>query len=60
MHAYAHRGPCTVRFLAFTVGGPIDECFDASHRGVKRMPDDAPALAELAAQFGVTMVGPRG
>lgn len=60
VHAYANRGPSTVRFLAFTVGGPIDEFFEAMHRRVKRMPDDAPALAEVTAQFGVTMVGPRG
>lgn len=59
VHAYANPGPSTVRFLAFTVGGPIDRFFEAMSRRVRRMPDDAPALAEVTAEFGVTMLPPR-
>lgn len=57
VHAYANPGPGTVRFLAWTVGGPIDQFFEAMSRGVKRMPEDAPAMAEITARFGVEMVG---
>ena len=60
VHGYANPGPATVRFLAFTVGGPIDQFFEAMSRHVKRMPDDAAALAEVTARFGVTLLVPQG
>jgi quercetin dioxygenase-like cupin family protein len=57
VHAYANPGPAPVRFLAWTVGGPIDQFFEAMHQHVKKMPEDAPAMAEITARFGVQMVG---
>jgi len=57
VHAYANPGPGAVRFLAWTVGGPIDQFFEAMSQHVKRMPEDAPAMAEITAHFGVEMVG---
>ncbi|MCU0919190.1 MAG: cupin domain-containing protein [Burkholderiaceae bacterium] len=56
VHAYANRSAAPVRFLAWTVGGPMDEFFEAMSRHVKRMPQDAPAMAQLTARFGVQMV----
>lgn len=60
VHAYANRGPRPVRFLAWTVGGPIDAFFEAMSQRVRQMPDDAAAMAELTARFGVQMVGAPG
>lgn len=57
VHGYANPGPGPVRFLAWTVGGPIDRFFEAMSERVRRMPDDAAAMAELTAAFGVRMVG---
>lgn len=57
VHAYANRSAMPVRFLAWTVGGPVDEFFEAMSRQVRRMPEDAPAMAEITARFGVQMVG---
>ena len=57
VHAYANPGTQPVRFLAWTVGGPIDQFFEAMSRQVRRMPEDAPVMAELAARFNVHMVG---
>lgn len=57
VHAYANRGAAPVRFLAWTVGGPIDQFFEAMSQRVKRMPQDAAAMAEITARFGVQMVG---
>jgi quercetin dioxygenase-like cupin family protein len=57
IHGYANDGSAPVRFLAWTVGGPIDRFFEAMSERVKRMPEDAPAMAELADRFGVRMVG---
>lgn len=56
VHAYANRSQAPVRFLAWTVGGPIDQFFEAMSRSVKQMPQDAPAMAEITARYGVTMV----
>ncbi len=57
VHAYANPGPAPVRFLAWTVGGPIDQFFEAMSQRVRQMPRDAPAMAEITARFGVQMVG---
>lgn len=58
VHAYSNPGPAPVRFLAWTVGGPIDEFFEAMSQRVKQMPQDAAAMAEITTRFGVQMVGP--
>lgn len=57
VHAYANTGTAQVRFLAWTVGGPIDQFFEAMSQHVRQMPQDAPAMAEITARFGVEMVG---
>lgn len=56
-HAYANEGGQPVRFLAWTVGGPIDQFFEAMSRRVRHMPEDAAAMAELTARYGVHMAG---
>ena len=58
MHGYANAGTAPVRFLAWTVGGPIDRFFEAMSERVKEMPRDAGAMAEITARFGVEMAGP--
>lgn len=60
VHAYANGSDAPVRFLAWTVGGPIDRFFEAMSERVKRMPQDAAAMAEVTARFGVEMVGAPG
>lgn len=57
VHGYANRSAAPVRFLAWTVGGPIDRFFEAMSQRVQRMPEDAAAMAEITSQFGVQMVG---
>lgn len=57
VHAYANPGAAQVRFLAWTVGGPIDQFFEAMSQHVRQMPQDAAAMAEITARFGVEMVG---
>lgn len=52
-HGYRNSGPGPVRFLAWTVGGAIDQFFAEMSRQVHRMPDDAPAMQALMARFGV-------
>jgi quercetin dioxygenase-like cupin family protein len=57
VHGYANPGQAPVRFLAWTVGGPIDRFFEAMSERVTQMPRDAEAMAEITAHFGVEMVG---
>ncbi len=57
VHAYANLSGAPVRFLAWTVGGPIDRFFEAMSERVKQMPQDAAAMVEVTARFGVEMVG---
>ena len=57
VHAYVNPGPAPVRFLAWTVGGPIDQFFEEMSQHVRRMPEDESAMAEIAARFGVQMIG---
>ena len=58
VHGYANQSRSTARFLAWTVGGPIDQFFEEMSRRVRQMPQDAPAMAEITARFGVQMIGP--
>jgi len=58
LHGYANAAAAAVRFLAWTVGGPIDRFFEAMSERVKEMPRDADAMAEIAARFGVAMACP--
>lgn len=57
VHGYGNHRDEPVRFLAWTVGGPIDQFFVAMSQRVKQMPQDASAMAEITARFGVQMVG---
>ncbi len=56
-HGYTNPGSAPVRFLAWTVGGPIDEFFGAMSRRVTQMPRDAAVMQELMDRFGVRMGG---
>ena len=44
VHGYTNASAAPVRFLAWTVGGPIDQFFEEMSRRVRQMPQDAPAL----------------
>ena len=55
LHGYANQATVPVRFLAWTVGGPIDEFFEAMSQRVTQMPRDGAAMQELTAQYGVKM-----
>ena len=58
MLCFANLRPEVTHFLAWTIGGAIDEFFAAMSRQVRRMPDDAASMQGLMAQFGVRPMGP--
>jgi quercetin dioxygenase-like cupin family protein len=55
-HGYRNPGPDPVRFLAWTVGGPIDRFFAEMSDQVRVMPDDAPRMMELMERYGIDML----
>jgi mannose-6-phosphate isomerase-like protein (cupin superfamily) len=56
-HGYRNDGEQEVRFLSWTVGGPMDQFFVEMSRNVKSLPQDGPKMAELLDRFGITMPG---
>lgn len=58
LHGYANHSSAVVRFLAWTVGGPIDRFFETMSQQVREMPRDAAIMAQVTADFGITMAGP--
>lgn len=52
-HGYRNDGSEAVRFLAWTVGGPIDRFFADMSEQVRVMPDDAPRMQALMQRYGI-------
>jgi quercetin dioxygenase-like cupin family protein len=57
-HGYANSSARPVKFLAWTIGGPIDRFFETMSQSVREMPRDAAIMAQVTAEFGITMAGP--
>ncbi len=57
VHGYRNATAQPVRFLAWTVGGAMDRFFEEMSARVRSMPADAPVMMELAARYGVEMLG---
>lgn len=55
-HGYRNAGTRPVRFLAWTVGGPMDQFFVAMAERVHSLPRDLPAMQAVLAEFGVQPV----
>ncbi len=56
-HGYRNPGAKPARFLAWTIGGPMDRFFEAMAERVHQLPQDLPAMRETLAEFGVEPVG---
>lgn len=56
-HGYRNPGQTPARFLAWTVGGPMDRFFVKMAEQVHRLPQDLPAMRAVLAEFGVQPVG---
>ena len=56
-HGYRNPGERPARFLAWTVGGPMDRFFVKMAERVHRLPQDLPAMQAVMAEHGVARVG---
>ena len=55
-HGYRNPGKGPARFLAWTIGGPMDRFFVTMAERVHQLPRDLPAMQAVLAEFGVEPV----
>jgi mannose-6-phosphate isomerase-like protein (cupin superfamily) len=55
-HGYRNPGDRPARFLAWTVGGPMDRFFVTMAERVHQLPQDLEAMQAVLAEFGVQRV----
>jgi quercetin dioxygenase-like cupin family protein len=55
-HGYRNPADTAARFLAWTVGGPMDEFFTTMAERVRTLPGDLGAMQEVLQAFGVARV----
>lgn len=55
-HGYRNPGDGAARFLAWTVGGPMDRFFVTMDERVHELPRDLGAMQEILQTFGVSQV----
>jgi mannose-6-phosphate isomerase-like protein (cupin superfamily) len=55
-HGYRNPGQRPTRFLAWTVGGPMDRFFVKMAERVHQLPQDLPAMQAVMAEHGVVRV----
>jgi quercetin dioxygenase-like cupin family protein len=56
-HGYRNPADSSARFLAWTVGGPMDEFFTTMAERVRELPRDQGAMQAVLQAFGVARVG---
>jgi len=56
-HGYRNPGDRPARFLAWTVGGPMDRFFVTMAERVHQLPQDLGTMQSVLAEFGVQRVG---
>lgn len=55
-HGYRNVSDRPARFVAWTVGGPMDQFFVKMHERVRDLPQDLPAMMSTLEEHGVTRV----
>lgn len=56
VHGYRNDTNETIRFLAWTVGGAIDEFFIEMGQTVRKVPEDLSRMPQVLEKYGVQMV----
>lgn len=57
IHGYRNDGTKACRFLAWTVGGEIDQFFVEMSEKIKSIPDDLSRMPEILSKYGIRMSG---
>lgn len=57
-HGYRNASGRPVRFLSWTVGGPVDRFFVEMNEQVRSLPEDGAKMKALMARYGVALAAP--
>jgi quercetin dioxygenase-like cupin family protein len=57
IHGYKNQSDRCARFLAWSLGGAIDEFFTEMSEKVRELPDDLPKMPAILEKYGIQMVG---
>lgn len=55
-HGYRNESQGTTRFIAWTIGGPMDRFFDEMAEKVQALPGDFDAMRDIMQRYGVERV----
>ncbi|HAG81001.1 MAG TPA: cupin domain-containing protein [Cyanobacteria bacterium UBA11162] len=58
LHGYINHSDQPARFLAWTIGGAIDDFFLEMGEKIRDVPNDLPQMSEILHKYGVEMVAP--
>lgn len=58
VHGYRNDSSRPCRFLAWTVGGPIDRFFIEMSENVREIPQDLPKMPDILARYRIRMAEP--
>jgi hypothetical protein len=56
IYGYSNHSDQTIRFLAWSVGGAVDEFFTEMSETIRTMPDDLPKMPAILEKYGVQMI----
>ncbi|MCS6811985.1 MAG: cupin domain-containing protein [Cyanobacteria bacterium] len=55
-HGYRNKSGQSIKFLAWTIGGAIDDFFIETSEHIKNLPDDLPRLPVILEKYGIQIV----
>ncbi len=58
IHGYRNDTDQPVRFLAWSIGGAIDQFFTEMSEQIREIPNDLPKMPTILAKYGIQMVQP--
>ncbi|MBD2460811.1 quercetin 2,3-dioxygenase [Oscillatoria sp. FACHB-1407] len=58
IHGYSNHSDQSIRFLAWSVGGAVDEFFTEMSENIQTMPDDLPKMPAILEKYGIQMIDP--
>lgn len=56
IHGYSNHSAQSIRFLAWSVGGAVDEFFTEMSENIRTVPDDLPKMPAIFEKYGIQMV----
>lgn len=58
IHGYSNPSEQSIRFLAWSVGGAVDEFFTEMSENIRTVPDDLAKMPAIFEKYGIHMIDP--